>query len=111
MRGIDHFRSIISQLLDEKFEGFVSRLETRSKMPSPAHEAVETLTAREVVDKLNLACSSEPLTLQKLRRYCRDTGLRPIGRQRGWRAVFRLSDVIHSQSYAVGETKRKKQRA
>lgn len=74
-----------------------------------AVDGAATMTAKQVAELLGMPLGSteNDVLLQRFRRRCKALGLRPIKGARGWRAVFRVADVLRAQSYGVGELDRK----
>jgi len=66
------------------------------------------MTAVEMCRRWNIAGETDEARLFNLARRCREYGLRPLKKSRGWEALYRRADVLAAEEFAAGISKRRR---
>ena len=66
------------------------------------------MTAVELCRRWNIAGETDEARLFNLARRCREYGLRPLKKSRGWEALYRRADVVAAEEFAAGILKRRR---
>lgn len=69
------------------------------------------LSALQLIERWAVPGETESMRLDNLAKRCRQWGLRPMRGTRGSAATYMLNDVIAAESYAAGQTKRRRRAA
>ena len=86
-------------------------IEQKLAEPRAVDDATRPLTAQELCERWHVEAPSDKLKLLYLSRNCRAWGLKPLKGTRGWNALYQRADVVHAESFANGNLKRRKHAA
>lgn len=95
--GLAHLDACVRKLFSE----VLSELKREADPTRP-------LTAEELCGRWNIAGDSGEARLFNLARKCRQWGLEPMKGTRGWEALYARSKVLAAESYAAGNSKRRR---